>query len=378
MQSWAESDECSGVSAAEEGAPQAGVTVGRSAQSAADWNEPCSQGLHSSIHVASIHSPVSAQMASPSSTSSSSSSVHHASLVDPALHSPELLELIDVKVSRQVIDYTIDTVIRNQAPEHLKFTTFVTDVLTRAEVTMPTLLAALVYIDRARPHLHIGLEQWALERVFLGALIVASKFLNDSTLKNVHWAMCTGVFGKRDVGRIEREYLDVLNFELKVTEDDLLNHYEGLSELLPLSLRHSPQAPPPPASTSSLSFSNSTKSSERRHTRRRSPTTYVPNVPELSPPSPISSPESDSSSLDSPKTPSSTSSIDMDVDISSGKVTPHSHISHHRPQPHAKHQLPQPHHPGTARKMINAATQFSTMDLLRSFPIPRLMTTSSS
>jgi len=40
---------------------------------------------------------------------------------------------------------------------------------------MPTLLATFVYIDRARPHLHIGLEQWALERVFLGALIVASK-----------------------------------------------------------------------------------------------------------------------------------------------------------------------------------------------------------
>ena len=60
-------------------------------------------------------------------------------------------------------------------PEHAKFTTFVTNVLTRAEVTTPTLLAALVYIDRAKPHLHIGLEQWALERVFLGSLIVASK-----------------------------------------------------------------------------------------------------------------------------------------------------------------------------------------------------------
>ena len=60
-------------------------------------------------------------------------------------------------------------------PEHTKFIAFVTNVLTRAEVTTPTLLAALVYIDRAKPHLHIGLEQWALERVFLGSIIVASK-----------------------------------------------------------------------------------------------------------------------------------------------------------------------------------------------------------
>jgi hypothetical protein len=60
-------------------------------------------------------------------------------------------------------------------PEHTKFMTIVTNVLTRAEVTTPTVLAALVYIDRAKPHLHIGLEQWALERVFLGSIIVASK-----------------------------------------------------------------------------------------------------------------------------------------------------------------------------------------------------------
>ena len=63
----------------------------------------------------------------------------------------------------------------SRRPEHTKFITFVTNVLTRAEVTTPTLLAALVYIDRAKPHLHIGLEQWALERVFLGSIIVASK-----------------------------------------------------------------------------------------------------------------------------------------------------------------------------------------------------------
>lgn len=59
-------------------------------------------------------------------------------------------------------------------------------------------------------------------------LIFSSQYLNDSTLKNVHWALCTCVFGKRDVGRIEREYLEVLNFELGVSEADLLSHHQGL------------------------------------------------------------------------------------------------------------------------------------------------------
>lgn len=37
-------------------------------------------------------------------------------------------------------------------------------------------------------------------------LTICFQYCNDSTLKNVHWALCTGVFGKRDVGRIEREF----------------------------------------------------------------------------------------------------------------------------------------------------------------------------
>lgn len=59
--------------------------------------------------------------------------------------------------------------------EHIKFTKFVADVLRKAEVKVPALLVTLVYIDRAKPHLQIALEQWACERVFLGALILANK-----------------------------------------------------------------------------------------------------------------------------------------------------------------------------------------------------------
>ncbi|PPQ89441.1 hypothetical protein CVT25_012820 [Psilocybe cyanescens] len=325
-------------------------------------------------------------MASPasssSSMSSSSSPVHHASLVDPAKHNPALLELIDVKVSRQVIEYTIDRVVETvdyalgrttpstsrgratRRPEHSKFSDFVSKVLTRAEVTMSTLLATLAYIDRARPHLHIGMEEWALERVFLGALIVASKYLNDSTLKNVHWAMCTSVFGKRDVGRIEREFLDVLNFELKISEDDLMSHQQGLADAVSLSSSRRPvelvKEISLPAYTPAPTSTNYTHA-ERRHSRRR-PT---PSVPELSPPSPISSSSSSSSSpSDSPRTPES-----MDIDPASPAKPSLEHPSKH----HIQLPLPQAN-PTTARKMMNAAAQFSTIELLRSFPIPRMTT----
>ncbi|KIK64314.1 hypothetical protein GYMLUDRAFT_161021, partial [Collybiopsis luxurians FD-317 M1] len=144
--------------------------------------------------------------ASSSSSSTTSSPIHPSSLVSPAMHSQAILDLVDVKVSKQLIEYVVDCVADTvdfamgrssshstrgrsliRRPELVKFTTFVTDVLQRAEVTTPVILASLAYIDRAKPHLHIALEEWALERVFLGAVILASKYLNDSTLKNVHW-----------------------------------------------------------------------------------------------------------------------------------------------------------------------------------------------
>ena len=62
------------------------------------------------------------------------------------------------------------------------FKQFVKNVLHRAEVRTPEVLVALVYIDRAKPYLEIPIEEWARERVFLGALIVASKVTFTSSL----------------------------------------------------------------------------------------------------------------------------------------------------------------------------------------------------
>lgn len=59
--------------------------------------------------------------------------------------------------------------------ERTSFRKFVTDVITRAEVTVPVLMVALVYVHRAKPNLDIATSEWANERTFLGALILANK-----------------------------------------------------------------------------------------------------------------------------------------------------------------------------------------------------------
>jgi hypothetical protein len=211
----------------------------------------------------------------------------------------------------------------SRRPDLVKFTKFVTDVLTRAEVTTPVVLASLAYIDRAKPHLHIALEEWALERVFLGALIIASKYLNDSTLKNVHWALCTGVFGKRDVGRIEREFLDVLDWELSISEDDILSHHAGISAVIaPSPSRHSHSHPHTPSQRPALS---------RNHVRSHHRT----SCPELEPSSPMSS-----DGTSSPQTPSTLNN------------SPESYI------------------PKSSSKGVASNSSGGLHDIIRSFPIP--------
>ncbi|KAJ7917779.1 hypothetical protein B0H13DRAFT_1608086 [Mycena leptocephala] len=237
-----------------------------------------------------------------SSPSPRSSPVHPASLVDPSTHSPELMQLLDITLSPPVIDYLVtcvaDTVDYafgqpSAPPSQLSsFKRFVSSTLSYADVAPATLLVALVYIARARPHLSIALAQWARERVFLGALIAASKYTQDSTLKNAHWAMVSGVFGTGDIGRIEREFLEVLDWELGVREGDVLALHEGLVAAAS-------------ASGSTSSSGVNVKAAESRiplpakddtHSHPHAP------VPELEP----SSPQSSAGSL-SPRTPHSLS-----------------------------------------------------------------------
>lgn len=137
--------------------------------------------------------------------------LHPASLVDASLHSTATLQLVGsaltdcligksarksnplcclplfglldyvVQCTVEAVDFALgrvsafDTSNSKDVYRHAEFTEFVSNVLSRSEVQVPVVLASLVYIHRAKPYLSIKTEQWACERVFLGALILAAK-----------------------------------------------------------------------------------------------------------------------------------------------------------------------------------------------------------
>jgi len=252
--------------------------------------------------------------------------VHPGSLVERSAHCPALLEFLETHVGVPVVDYIVNSVIEtvhvafayssvepsrkklSQEEKRANLFRFVARMIKLADMKMPTVLVALVYIERAKDCLRIATEELAYERVFLGALMTASKYTQDSCLRNTHWAICTGFWSIRDVGHIEREFLDVLDFELSFTEDDILSHYAPLtaaaqqtrpSRLSRLSshlprLSTTPSVPTSSVPTPSLTHGNSLKRSVTTSSSGSSGSRYSSDLPRSS------SGSSESSSVSTP------------------------------------------------------------------------------
>ncbi|KAJ4477419.1 hypothetical protein J3R30DRAFT_3290870 [Lentinula aciculospora] len=171
--------------------------------------------------------------------------VHHASLIDPSMHSPALLELVSVRLSAQFIDHIVDCVAdafdyaegRPFVPVQQKpyrqaalmgFRLYVKNLLFRSEVSTPIILSSLVYIERSKSNLHLACEEMPLEQMLLGALVVASKYLNDHTMNNSVWEDYNYVFGAREISSFENQCLKSLNWNLNLTDNDIMVHYDGI------------------------------------------------------------------------------------------------------------------------------------------------------
>ncbi|TRM64686.1 hypothetical protein BD626DRAFT_535985 [Schizophyllum amplum] len=201
------------------------------------------------------------------------------------------------KVSRSVIEYLVDKSVEAvdhalgrkhirgrpavHDPDRARLLNFISDVIYRAEVPIAVILATLVYIERAKEHLHITVEDFAHERIFLGALIVAAKYINDASPKNAHWALYTGIFTKRDVCLVEREFLCVLDFSLMLHADDLQSHYNDLikhATRAPTRRRRVPLSPPSPTEEGDVPQLTSTWSPNSSDAS--SPASSPPTTPE--------------------------------------------------------------------------------------------------
>jgi hypothetical protein len=210
---------------------------------------------------------------------------------------------------------------------------YITSIIHRSHVQVPTLMTSLVYLARLQQRLPPVAKGMActLHRIFLAALILAAKNLNDSSPKNKHWARYTTVrgypgfgFSITEVNLMEKQMLFLLDWDLRIRNEDLYEHLEPflgpIRQQLLMQERIRRQQAQQQMLERQMLLEQQQQQQVRQH-RFPAYSSYAVDSSRVHARTPSLSPPSESSSSSSTSSPSVRSVADDDVMLSSADPT---------------------------------------------------------
>ncbi|RIA91224.1 hypothetical protein C1645_692906 [Glomus cerebriforme] len=106
---------------------------------------------------------------------------------------------------------------------------FIKSVTTKSRVSKMTMVVGLIYVDRLKKTLPSSArgDFDTPYKIFLSAILVASKYLSDHSLQNKTIADITdGLYTNKDVNTMERSFLGLLKYNLWVDADEVKSFLE--------------------------------------------------------------------------------------------------------------------------------------------------------
>ncbi|GAA6063597.1 hypothetical protein JCM10212_000991 [Sporobolomyces blumeae] len=167
------------------------------------------------------------------------------SLVPAHWHDEALLDLLSSRLNNQMINFVTEKVVEavrcRPADAYLTppdspgtskdkpvgglppLATFIKTVVRKSRCHVPTLLASAVYLERLRVRLPTTAQgcPTTRHRCALAAIVLAAKYLNDSSPMNKHWARYSE-FSLAEINLMEMQLLAIFNYDLRFDEVDLI------------------------------------------------------------------------------------------------------------------------------------------------------------
>ncbi|KAI9358514.1 hypothetical protein BD770DRAFT_427299 [Pilaira anomala] len=99
---------------------------------------------------------------------------------------------------------------------------YIESVVQKSRIDAGTLITSLSYARRLRSKLSStsrGME-CTHHRIFIATLIIASKYIHDSALKNKYWVGYAQIFSPSEINLMEKQLLQLLDYNLEIKSVD--------------------------------------------------------------------------------------------------------------------------------------------------------------